>query len=178
MSDRELEIDDEGDLVADPYLVARDIWAFQAGQNAAETARKLSDLGLYMHERTVRRWAAKDDWSSWARERIRELAPGVSELAVVELIFGSFEAAKVLRQIVNNDGVYRDEDGNVFPIVDAKTRAMAARDLLNFAGYSPVGRNDKTAERARGDRRGLNMWFPESEVGDMIREIKERIGIE
>lgn len=139
--------------------LAFEYWAFTAGQNSVTVSKMLANEGHDVSPRLIRYWASRGKWAERAKDKVRELFPAATEQTVTELVFGSLESSRYLRSVVTDD------------TVQAKVRVTAAIALMDRAGYSPVGRNDRTQSQIAGDRRGVYVWHTEDDIKALIAEI-------
>lgn len=110
---------------------ARQVWGFLAGRSPTKTAAILQrDYDLDVNVRTIQDWTTRYQWAERIVDDVASIAPDIQDQTVIELIFGSYEAAKVLRAAVNSE--HPD-----------KNQVAAALGMLDRGGFSPLNRSPK-----------------------------------
>ena len=119
---------------------ARELWFFLYGRNAEAGAKALEKECPGLEGRTVRRWAADGEWATWGEAAIGELAPGLAEAVVIDLVAGGPESVAYLRAAVRGEQkaeaarVYRHLKETRKDESEADERALAEEALAGLGG--------------------------------------------
>lgn len=112
----------------DAKETAREVWGFLAGQNVAKACVILQDqYELTIPYRTVADWVERYQWQDRLVADVKAIAPAIRDNTVIELIFGAYEGAKMLRNQLTQEK-------------PDKTHTASAIALLDRAGFSPLNR--------------------------------------
>lgn len=120
--------------------LALEVWGFRCGRDFACSEREVRALGVaegwpcLPTADTLRQWAAREDWDGAIAERLRQIAPGMAERAVTDLILAACEGAAFMRDVMS--GKVPNPRGIQARIAVASVQALGLDHLARqeFAG--------------------------------------------
>lgn len=86
---------------------ALELWGFRCGRDYGCTLREVLAVGkaegwpCLPNVDTLRDWARREDWDGQIAERLRAIAPGMAERAVIDLILCACEGAAFMRDVMS-----------------------------------------------------------------------------
>lgn len=125
--------------------VALQEWAFTCGRDPVKTRAALKarqkDEGwpCIPDARTIRGWAARDDWAGEAARMLRSIAPDMASRAITDLILAAMSGAAYIRELATGTQEGRPNS----------SRSIAAQFAVKAVGLDTLARAE-LMEATRG----------------------------